>query len=364
MFKQLVDSFTTPPVNPLESSDEFWWVYIVFAFLIGAIVLLARARPSESLLPRLLPPEVFLHRSALLDYRYIATTHVLTALTMGLMGPSIVAFTQAVSFGLTALFGPNDNPIPATFAMSIAYTAATFIALDAATFFAHYLEHRLPILWEFHKVHHAAEVLTPATALRVHPVSRILHTQMTAIFLALTNGVFLRFYGGRTAEITVLGANAFFVLYHTAGLYHLAHSHIWLMFPKGIREVVCSPALHLIHHSRDRRHHNKNFGLVLTIWDRLAGTLYMPLDEERHTITFGLEDHEGTDLTNVRQLYLTPFRRAAALLWAYRNPTPYVRPESPQRFTSGSLLNRNSKRSDFDQSDVRPKPLPSRPSHP
>jgi sterol desaturase/sphingolipid hydroxylase (fatty acid hydroxylase superfamily) len=319
MVKQLVESFTTPPVNPLESTDEFWWVYIAFAFLIGALVLLARpSGSSPGLLQRLLPSDVFLHRSALLDYRFIATTHVLGAATTGLLGLTLVGLTQAVSFGLTALFGPNDNPVPATFTMSLVFTAATFIALDAATFIAHYLEHRLPVLWEFHKVHHAAEVLTPATALRVHPVSRLLHTQMTAFLLALTNGIFLRFYGGRAAEITVLGANAFFVLYHTAGLYHLAHSHIWLMFPRGIREVVCSPALHLIHHSRDRRHYNKNFGLVLTIWDRFAGTLYMPADEERHTITFGLEEQEGAELTNVTELYLTPFRRAAALLWQGR----------------------------------------------
>jgi sterol desaturase/sphingolipid hydroxylase (fatty acid hydroxylase superfamily) len=328
MFKQFVESFTTPPVDPLATTDEFFWLYIAFAFLIAAFVLLARRSASQtSLLQRLLPREVFLHRSALLDYRFIATTHVLGAATTALLGLTLVGMTQAVSLGLSALFGPNDNPVPATFAMSIVYTAATFIALDAATFIAHYLEHRLPVLWEFHKVHHAAEVLTPATALRVHPVSRLLHTQMTAILLALTNGIFLRFYGGRAAEVTVLGANAFFVLYHTAGLYHLAHSHIWLMFPRGIREIVCSPALHLIHHSRDRRHHNKNFGLVLTIWDRLAGTLYMPADHERHAISFGLDETEGADLSNVRQLYLTPFRRAAALLWSDTSATSQFRPD-------------------------------------
>ena len=34
--------------------------------------------------------------------------------------------------------------------------------------------HRVPALWEFHKVHHSAEVLTPLTEWRQHPLELML----------------------------------------------------------------------------------------------------------------------------------------------------------------------------------------------
>jgi sterol desaturase/sphingolipid hydroxylase (fatty acid hydroxylase superfamily) len=82
------------------------------------------------------------------------------------------------------------------------------------------------------------------------------------------------------------------------------------MFPRGIRDHISSPALHHIHHSKHSRHFDKNFARFFTFWDRLAGTLYIPEQEEE--LEFGLEDKDQRELSTPWQLYVTPFRKVVA----------------------------------------------------
>ena len=48
--------------------------------------------------------------------------------------------------------------------------AILFLAYELGYWLNHYLSHRIAFLWEFHKVHHSATVLTPLTNFRVHPI--------------------------------------------------------------------------------------------------------------------------------------------------------------------------------------------------
>jgi sterol desaturase/sphingolipid hydroxylase (fatty acid hydroxylase superfamily) len=165
-------------------------------------------------------------------------------------------------------------------------------------------------------------VLTPITALRVHPVGEILSTQVIALCVGAINGAFLYVYQGPTAQVTIAGVNALDFLYYTIGAYHLAHSHVWLMFPRGLREVFLSPALHLIHHSVAMKHRDKNFAFTFTFWDRLFGTLYVPHDGEKDALVLGLGDGEERDFQSVWQLYATPFRN---LVKRHRELMPWRR---------------------------------------
>ena len=54
-----------------------------------------------------------------------------------------------------------------------ALLAALFVARDFGVFAAHALQHRVPLLWAFHKVHHTTTALTPLSALRAHPVDDV-----------------------------------------------------------------------------------------------------------------------------------------------------------------------------------------------
>jgi hypothetical protein len=80
---------------------------------------------------------------------------------------------------------------------------------------------------------------------------------------------------------------------------------------------VCSPAQHQIHHSTDPRHHDRNFGGLLSLWDWLFGTLVTA--RTRQSITFGL-GADSARYHTVRDMYLAPVREAA---------DRWVRPRAP-----------------------------------
>jgi sterol desaturase/sphingolipid hydroxylase (fatty acid hydroxylase superfamily) len=207
---------------------------------------------------------------------------------------------------------------------SLGFTVCLLLAVDGGLFLAHWLQHKVPVLWEFHKVHHSAEVLTPVTDLRMHPVDTILSILIQTCLVGAANAVFLYLYADPVAQVTVIGANFLgFILY--LGGYHLKHSHVWILYPRGIREHISSPALHLIHHSTNPKHFDKNFARFFTFWDPLAGTLYIP--EGKEELEFGLEEKDQKGLRTVWQLYVTPFRNVFARL-RRRSSRPYRRSRS------------------------------------
>ncbi|HEU4651196.1 MAG TPA: sterol desaturase family protein, partial [Croceibacterium sp.] len=75
------------------------------------------------------------------------------------------------------------------------------------------------------------------------------------------------------------------------GLTNLQHSHLWVGFGGRWGKWIIGPAHHQIHHSTDPAHFNRNLGSVLTVFDRLFGTFYMPA-ERREPLRFGVDDGE------------------------------------------------------------------------
>src|SRR5712692_6347813 len=145
--------------------------------------------------------------------------------------------------------------------------------------------HRIPALWEFHKVHHSAEVLTPITFYRSHPVDMLGQTVAEALASGIVTSVFLYVFGPSLTLTTILGVNAFRFAFYLFGA-NLRHSHICLSFGSMIEHLVISPAQHQIHHSADPKHFNRNYGSEFAIWDWVFGSLYCARREER--ITLGL----------------------------------------------------------------------------
>jgi sterol desaturase/sphingolipid hydroxylase (fatty acid hydroxylase superfamily) len=161
-----------------------------------------------------------------------------------------------------------------------------FVADDFARYLGHWLEHRVPALWELHKVHHSAEVLNFITAERHHPLSLVFFALLSAAVIVPVNAIFLFAFPGVLSPLALFGANAFWVVANLAGG-ALRHSPVWLSFGPHVERWIISPAQHQIHHSTDRRHFDRNFGGTLAIWDRMFGTLYVTRREREH-IAFGL----------------------------------------------------------------------------
>jgi sterol desaturase/sphingolipid hydroxylase (fatty acid hydroxylase superfamily) len=186
-------------------------------------------------------------------------------------------------------------------------TVLSALAMDLGLFLAHKLLHEVPFLWHFHKVHHSAEVLTPVTAYRIHPVDDLLSMGLSGALGGIVTGVFQFLQPGNPGAIVLLGLHAGVFLYYLAG-FNLRHSHVWLGYGWRLSHVLVSPAQHQIHHSKAERHFGKNLGFIFAFWDGLAGTLYVP--REREDLEFGLASGENSNYSSVRRLYFLPFAHA------------------------------------------------------
>jgi len=97
--------------------------------------------------------------------------------------------------------------------------------------------------------------------------------------------------------------NLVLFLFYFAG-YNLRHSHIPLYYPDRLSRILISPAQHQVHHSNAPRHFDRNMGFMFAIWDRMAGTLYVPRRDE--VLEFGLARGEEREFDSLARLYFLP----------------------------------------------------------
>jgi sterol desaturase/sphingolipid hydroxylase (fatty acid hydroxylase superfamily) len=312
-----------PFFYPLSAYQRIYWLYLAAALVLAVAVYCVRRRVNPfSAIPEigtyLFPWRLIAHRSAVIDYKYFFINRFAFALliTPVLLGVPRVAETTIELFGAT--FGRYGQAVAGT-ADSLLYTLCLILAFDAAVFFAHYLQHRIPVLWEFHKIHHSAAVLTPITVYRMHPMDDILTGLTVALFFGVVEGLFQSFYATMPSLFDVLGVNIVLFGFYMMG-YNLRHSHVWLSYPGWVSHIFISPAQHQIHHSMAPRHLDRNMGLIFAFWDAAARTLYVP--KSRENLDFGLVNDEHLAFDSVWQLYARPFRVLAHRYFPNRVPAP------------------------------------------
>ena len=198
----------------------------------------------------------------------------------------------------------------------------------------HYLQHKIPLLWEFHKVHHSSEVLHPLSNYREHPVDNFLYAVVTggAAGMALSSFEFL--FGAQPLALLVpiLGIGVFAFAFNFLG-YNLRHSHVWLRWPGFLAYLFGCPAHHQIHHSCKPQHINKNMAFMFPIWDILFGTYYLP--DEKEEMTFGIGDGSESTYRSYLSIYWLPFKHAyrrlfgAAKSMDSSSPSASKQPKSP-----------------------------------
>jgi sterol desaturase/sphingolipid hydroxylase (fatty acid hydroxylase superfamily) len=257
----------------------------------------------------LFPRRVWLHRSALLDYRFVMVDKLALGLLIALASLLLAPGGGEAIVGEVVKEVSED--VQASLGLILAYTAALLIVEDFSRYWAHRIMHESAVLWQFHKVHHSPEVLVPLSQMRTHPVNGLVNLIRSALAIGSVTGLFLLVFPGELNAITILGVNAGRFLFDATGS-HLRHSHVWLSWGPRLSRILISPAQHQIHHSRHPRHFNKNYGSQFAVWDWMFGTLYVPQRRER--LAFGIDRAESARLRTVRDLYLQPFRDARALL--------------------------------------------------
>lgn len=309
-----------------DASTHFYWLYLL-SFVAMGIWAVHRHYPDGrgKALAFIFPRAIYLHPSAVLDYKLLLLNRLLSPsalLTRLLLGSGL---TSAVAVGtqaaLLASLGTRQDALEWSLLSSTAVVIGVTLVRDFGTYVTHALSHLNPFLWEFHKVHHSAEVLTPLTLYRKHPVYNVFGNVVQLVLVAPVQGLVAFLFLGEPAPLTLFGANLVFSLFHLLGA-NLRHSHLWLTFGPVLGRILISPAQHQIHHSKAERHWNRNYGEVFALWDWLFGTLYLP-GATREVLEFGVAGAVRPEHTTLWEIYTVPFRNCLRLL---RGPPPTALP--------------------------------------
>ena len=264
----------------------------------------------RTILRALFPRRILRHSSNQADIFYLFFNVFVFSMLFGWAILSYQFISNGIIAALVAFAGPvTPSALPAYVSRSV-ITVMLFLAYELGYWFNHWLSHKVPLLWEFHKVHHTAEVLTPLTNFRVHPIYGWIFANILAFSTAVANGLGNYMFGDTAYQYALSDTNIILVLFIHAYV-HLQHTHMWISFRGALGRVFVSPAHHQVHHSADPKHFNKNYGSCLALWDWIFGTLYIPA-KQREPLVFGVTDHQNAH--TVKAELVDPFVKAAGHL--------------------------------------------------
>jgi sterol desaturase/sphingolipid hydroxylase (fatty acid hydroxylase superfamily) len=169
------------------------------------------------------------------------------------------------------------------------------LVLDLAIYGQHVAFHAVPLLWRFHRMHHADLDFDVTTGLRFHPVE-----------IALSLGI-------KLAVVAVLGPPAvavliFEVLLNGTSLFNHANLRLPGVVDRLLRRVVVTPDMHRVHHSVVRAETDSNFGFNLTWWDRLFGTYRDQPAAGHEGMTIGIPLFRAPEELRLHRMLLQPLR--------------------------------------------------------
>ncbi|MGI4736940.1 MAG: sterol desaturase family protein [Janthinobacterium lividum] len=164
------------------------------------------------------------------------------------------------------------------------------LLLDYLAYSWHRLLHA-PLLWRLHRVHHNDLDMDLTTAWRFHFGEMLASIPYRAGLPALL--------GIRPA--TVLAYEAVF---EACTAFHHSNWRLPLATERRLASLLVTPRAHGIHHSVVQRETQSNFGVVLTLWDRLHRTLRLNVPQQ--AITIGVPAYPDPARQTVGQLLLLP----------------------------------------------------------
>ena len=187
-------------------------------------------------------------------------TFGISNLSYGLNGSIESRFTN-----LYKLFIPNSQTeIQSAFLMLIA-----ILLTDLLNYIKHRMEHKIPLLWDLHELHHSSTEMTILCKYRGLPLSDIL-TSPLLLPVSVFSGLLLS-QTLNTGFILPLIIYATYISLNNFADF-IGHSSTIILYHKPISYFLMSPSNHLIHHSANKEHYDKNFGQFLAIWDIMFGT--------------------------------------------------------------------------------------------
>ena len=270
MWHQIVNHFETLEQRPVERIAILVGGLLFFWIIEGAIPLFEPQYKKTKLK----------HAAVNFSFTIIhLVIHTLLAFVL------IVLSDWCRSEGFGLVYWTNANVI-ATIIIS-------FFTLDFfGGWLVHITQHKIPVLWRFHVVHHADNNVDVTTGLRHHPIESVLR------------GIYF------IAAILLSGAPMYAVMiFQTILVLFVGFTHANINLPRRIDAalswIFVSPNMHKVHHHYQQPYTDTNYGAILAIWDRLFGT-FKKLDASK--IKYGLDRYyPNEEDENFVMLFRKPF---------------------------------------------------------
>ena len=159
---------------------------------------------------------------------------------------------------------------------------------------AHWIQHKVKLLWGFHLVHHTDNEVDTTTANRHHPGESVIRFLFTCFGVLLVG-----------APVGLI------MLYQALSVVFSQFNHANIALPEKIDDilswVIVSPNMHKIHHHYVLPYTDTNYGNIFSIWDHLFGT-FSKMDKE--AIVFGVDTYpDAAKNGHVVELLKIPFKR-------------------------------------------------------
>ena len=220
-------------------------VLVLVGFALGMV--------AEGLLPGAPRAAV---RSTLPNTFYAVAYTLIQATIVPVFATGALLIVRGLGGGFITL--PDDG------AMLLVSAIVVLLAFDLAEYGFHRLQHAWRPLWLLHALHHSDHDMNVTTTSRHCWVELFIK----ALFLYPLVGLVFR-----------VGPHATLIYFVLTYYNFVPHSNVkWSLGRFWM--VLNSPQYHRIHHSREPRHHNRNFAALLPLYDVLFGTYHRPGEAE------------------------------------------------------------------------------------
>jgi sterol desaturase/sphingolipid hydroxylase (fatty acid hydroxylase superfamily) len=197
---------------------------------------------------------------------------------------TLLGWTDVQRFGLTG----------AWIASPAVRVVGAFLLLDLSFYYWHRVNHRLPILWRFHNVHHVDPDLDVSTALRFHFGEVALSAAFRAVQVLLI---------GPPAVAYV----AYEFVFQANTLFHHSNVRLPLALERALNWLLVTPRMHGIHHSQVQGETNSNYSVVFPWWDWLHRSLVLGIRQRE--IAVGVPGYARPEDNRLRTVLVLPFQR-------------------------------------------------------
>jgi sterol desaturase/sphingolipid hydroxylase (fatty acid hydroxylase superfamily) len=226
--------------------------------------------------------------------------HALSNLGLGLINTVVVALPFAtLMYGVTEWARAEEFGLMRWIVVPAwAGWVLVLILFDAWMYVWHRLNHRVPLLWQFHAVHHTDREMDATSAFRFHTGEIAFSSVARLAVLPLLGMTMPQLLAYELVLLPVI-------------LFHHSNVRVPRAWDTTLRYLIVTPWMHWVHHSHERAETNSNYASVLSVWDRLFRTYRFRPDPE--AIQQGLRDEDGgARWRTLPQMLLSPFGGSAS----------------------------------------------------